>query len=84
MFSAARRGKMVCSGELMGCDPDEFPRAVRRLAQLTEDEEADLVAIGAAMVEQLSGAAFGKADVDAAHADAHRSVGVRKRPRPGH
>lgn len=28
----------------------------------------------------------GKADVDAAHADAHRSVGVRatKRPRPGH
>ena len=71
MFSAARRGKMVCSGELMGCDPAEFPRAVRRLAQLTEDEEADLVAVGAAMVEQLSGAAFGKADVDAA---VHRSL----------
>ncbi len=71
MFSAARRGKMVCAGELMDCEPEEFPRAVRRLARLAEDEEADLVAVGAAMVEQLSGVAFDRSVVDAA---VHRSL----------
>ena len=71
MFSAARRGKMVCSGELMDCEPEEFPRAVQRLARLAEDEEADLVAVGAAMVEQFSGVAFDRSVVDAA---VHRSL----------
>jgi hypothetical protein len=71
MFSAARRGRMVCSEELMDCDPQDLPRVVRRLARLTEDEEADLVAVGAAMVEQLTGVAFGRDAVDGA---VHRSL----------
>jgi hypothetical protein len=71
MFSVARRGKMVCSAELMDCDPEELPRAVRRLARLTEDEEADLVSIAAAMVEQLTGVAFDRDTVDGA---LHRSL----------
>lgn len=71
MFSVARRGKMVCSSELMDCDPEEFPRAVRRLARLTEAEDADLVSIAAAMVEQLTRVAFDRDTVDGA---LHRSL----------
>jgi hypothetical protein len=63
MFSAARKGKVVCSVELLDADPSEFPRALRRLAALA-GEDIDLVALGAAMVEQFTGVAFDRTVVD--------------------
>jgi hypothetical protein len=66
IFSAARKGKIVCSVELLSCDPAELPRALRRLAAQTEDDHTNLVALGAAMVEQFTGVQFDQATIDQA------------------
>jgi len=68
VFSAARRGKVVCSVELIGIDEviDEVPASLRRLARLCEDEGANLVAIGAAMVETFTGVRFGSTVLESA------------------
>ena len=71
MVSAARKGKVVFAAELVECDPTEFPRALRRLAAQTADESADLIAVGAAMVETFTGVSF---DRDALDRAGHRSL----------
>lgn len=58
IFTAARRGKIVCSVELMDCEPDDLPRSLRQLAARAVDEGTDLVALGGAMVEKFTGVAF--------------------------
>lgn len=70
-FSAARKGKIVCSVEVLDCEPDEFPRPLRRLAALAADDETDLVALGAAMVEKFTGVAFDQTTINQA---SHRTL----------
>lgn len=55
VFSCARRGKVTCSYELMDGPPEGLPAGLRALASSAEDADADLVAIGAAMVEKFTG-----------------------------
>jgi hypothetical protein len=71
-FSCSRRGKVVCSVELIGVEDelDELPKPLHGLAALCTDEGADLVAIGAAMVEEFTGVAFGPETFSAATARA--------------
>jgi len=63
--TCARRGKVVASIDLYLDEDDlpDVPRALRKLAGLCLDEEADLLAIGAAMVETFVGTGFGEADI---------------------
>jgi len=59
--AGARRGKVLCAFEL-GDDETEIdglPVALRPLVRQCSDEGADLVALGAAMVEAFTGVAFG-------------------------
>ncbi|TWH03416.1 hypothetical protein L615_011600000030 [Nocardioides sp. J9] len=55
IFTAARKGKVVCSVELLDVDPEDVPRSLRRLAALTADETVDAVAVGAAMASVFTG-----------------------------
>lgn len=57
VFSCARRGKLLWSGELgMGADLDGLPRSLILLAETAEaDDERDPVTIGAAMVAVFTG-----------------------------
>lgn len=57
LFAAARRGRVVCSVDLLlGDDPVELPARLRKLLP-ADPVEADLVAVGAAMVEVFTGIA---------------------------
>jgi hypothetical protein len=58
IFSAARKGKLACSVELLDCEPDEVPRSVRQLAKLGARDDIDSVALGAAMVARFTGVSF--------------------------
>lgn len=60
MFSAARRGKLICSVELVDCDPADVPRNLRRLVRLGTIDGINLVALGAAMVALYTGVTFGQ------------------------
>lgn len=64
--TCARRGKVVASIDLYLDEDelDEVPRALRKLARLCFDDEADLEAIGAAMVETYVGVGFTQADLE--------------------
>ncbi len=58
-FTCAAKGKLVASVELgMVDDPEDLPAALRKLAALSESDDADLVAVGAAMVEKYTGTTF--------------------------
>jgi hypothetical protein len=62
VFSCARRGKLLASVELLDVDEeslDGVPKSLHRLALSVNDEGADALAIGAAMVEKFTGASFG-------------------------
>ena len=64
--TCARRGKVVASVDLSVLEEDELtevPRALRKLARLALDDDADLLAVGAAMVETFAGAGFTEADL---------------------
>ena len=67
-FTCSRRGKVLCTFELGdaaldleedGEFPEGLPVALRPLLQMAASEGADLVAIGAAMVEAFTGVGFG-------------------------
>ncbi|WP_377324660.1 DUF6461 domain-containing protein [Pimelobacter simplex] len=57
IFSCARRGKVLWSGELgMEADLDGLPRSLVRFAELADaDDDVDPVAVGAAMVAAFTG-----------------------------
>lgn len=61
IFSCAKRGKLVAAVELGLLGEEELaslPRPLRALARSSENHDQDLLAIGAAMVEQFTGVAF--------------------------
>jgi hypothetical protein len=52
-FAAARRGKIQCSVEILGAEPEDLdgvPRALRRLVLEGGSEEGDMLAAGGALV----------------------------------
>lgn len=66
--TCARRGKVVTSVDLSYVEEDDLatvPRALRPLARLcVGDDGADPLAVGAAMVETLTGVGFTRTDLD--------------------
>lgn len=63
-FICAAKGKLVTSLELeIIDDTDDVPRALQKLAALCENENADLVAIGAAMVATYTDVDFTAQDL---------------------
>jgi hypothetical protein len=55
-FTCARRGRTLAMTDLsLGADPDELPRSLRPMLSLTESDDADLVAVGMAMVDRFTG-----------------------------
>lgn len=71
IFTAARRGKVVCSVDLLDCDPVELPRPLRALAARASEEEGDLVGLGGAMVAKFTGVGL---DRDALLNAVHRTI----------
>ncbi|MCX6397224.1 MAG: DUF6461 domain-containing protein [Propionibacteriales bacterium] len=64
VFSCARRGKVLCSFELLDDVPEELPRSLVSLAQTALSEGVDPVAIGAAMVEKFTGEPVSRTEVE--------------------
>lgn len=63
IFTCARRGKVIGTVDLSIVDESDLeglPRSLHKLALLCEDIDVDPVAVGAAMVEKFTGAAFGR------------------------
>jgi hypothetical protein len=55
-FTCARRGRTLAMTDLsLGADTDELPRSLRPMLSLTESDDADLVAVGMAMVDRFTG-----------------------------
>ena len=66
-FSAARRGKVVCSVELLGSedeDLDDVPKALRPLVIEGGSEEGDMLGAGGALVAAYTGVKFTKDMLD--------------------
>ena len=60
-FSCARKGKLVCAFELGEAESDieGLPGELRKFVRLGADDNVDLVAVGAAMVQAYTGVGFG-------------------------
>lgn len=74
-FTCARRGQLVCAFELIDPDADELdglPRGLRPLVARCADPDAELIAIGAAMVETFTGVGFGPDDLTEGRPRPHR------------
>jgi hypothetical protein len=55
-FTCARRGRTLAMTDLgLPVEADELPRSLRPLLSLTESDDADLVAVGMAMVDRFTG-----------------------------
>jgi hypothetical protein len=55
-FTCARRGRTLAMTDLsLPVDADELPRSLRPMLSLTESDDADLVAVGMAMVDRFTG-----------------------------
>jgi hypothetical protein len=55
-FTCARRGRTLAMTDLsLGVEANELPRSLRPLLSMTENDDADLVAVGMAMVDGFTG-----------------------------
>jgi len=71
IVTCARRGKVVASIDLSLLDPSNedavrtLPRSLQRLGRTVSDEEAGLIAVAVAMVEQFTGVAVSASSLEA-------------------